>query len=105
LKTVVSRKAMRPKRETMNPVGRQMNRIHVRRIAEVILAIFICIFVARAVPNLNVIPNIPWATQDREIDYKTWGAYTRLQWLSLHPHSPGARTKFNATNSSSAAWT
>jgi hypothetical protein len=60
------------------------------RIAEIILVIFILAFVARATPNLNVIPNIPWAdartngglgnTADKD-----WGTYARIQFMATHP--------------------
>jgi hypothetical protein len=60
------------------------------RIAELILVIFILGFVARATPNLNVIPNIPWAdsrTKDGSgnTDDKDWGNYARMQFMATHP--------------------
>jgi hypothetical protein len=60
------------------------------RIAEIVLVIFILAFVARAMPNLNVIPNIPWA-DDRtngglgNTADKDWGNYARMQFMATHP--------------------
>jgi hypothetical protein len=60
------------------------------RIVEILLVIFILAFVARATPNLNVIPNIPWA-DDRtngglgNTADKDWGTYARMQFLAMHP--------------------
>jgi hypothetical protein len=59
------------------------------RIAEIFLLTFILAFVARATPNLNVIPTIPWA-EDRPDDFGNaddigWGNYARMQWIATHP--------------------
>jgi hypothetical protein len=60
------------------------------QIAEPILVIFILAFVARATPNLNVIPNIPWAEARTNgglgnTDDKDWGDYVRMQFMATHP--------------------
>jgi hypothetical protein len=62
------------------------------RIMELILVIFILAFVARATPNLNVIPTIPWVG-DRPDDFGNaddigWGNYARMQWIATHPSAP-----------------
>jgi hypothetical protein len=60
------------------------------RIAELLLLSFIVVFVARATPNLDMLPNIPWAedrtTGDLEnTDDKAWGNYARMKFMETHP--------------------
>jgi hypothetical protein len=51
---------------------------------------FIVVFVSRATPNLDMLPNIPWA-EDRtngdlgNTDDKAWGNYARMKFLETHP--------------------
>jgi len=58
---------------------------------QVILAIFILAFVARATPNLDMLPKIPWIDdQPNDIglgntDDKDWGNYARMEFLATHP--------------------
>jgi hypothetical protein len=60
------------------------------RVADLLLLSFIVVFVARATPNLDVLPNIPWA-QDRtngdlaNTDDKRLGNYARMKFLETHP--------------------
>jgi hypothetical protein len=61
------------------------------RIAEIILLTFILAFVARATPNLDMLPRIPWAEdQPNDIglgntDDKDWGIYARMEFMATHP--------------------
>jgi hypothetical protein len=64
------------------------------RIVEILLLTFILAFVARATPNLDVIPSIPWAEdQPNDIglgntDDKDWGKYARMEFMATHPAAP-----------------
>jgi hypothetical protein len=65
------------------------NKTQSTRIIKTLLLTFILVFVARATPNLNVIPNIPWA-EDRSDEFGNaddigWGNYARMQWIATHP--------------------
>jgi len=61
------------------------------RIAELMLLSFILAFVARATPNLDMLPKIPWIDdQPNDIglgntDDKDWGNYARMEFLATHP--------------------
>jgi hypothetical protein len=56
---------------------------------EIVLVTFILAFVARAVPNVDALPSIPWAEQPNadfgNTDDKDWGRYTRMKFLETHP--------------------
>jgi hypothetical protein len=60
------------------------------RMVEILLLTFILAFVARATPNLDMLPNIPWA-EDRttgdlgNTNDKAWGNYARMKFLETHP--------------------
>jgi hypothetical protein len=60
------------------------------RIVEILLLTFTLACVARATPNLDMLPNIPWA-EDRtngdlgNTDDKTWGNYARMEFMATHP--------------------
>jgi hypothetical protein len=53
------------------------------RIMETILVLFIVSFLYRAIPNVDVIPNLPLA--NGQVDDKTWGTYTRMEFLATRP--------------------
>jgi hypothetical protein len=60
------------------------------RIAEIALLVFIAAFAARAEPNLDVLPNIPWAQYRTNgdlgnTDDVAWGKYARMKFLETHP--------------------
>jgi hypothetical protein len=63
------------------------------RVVEILLSTFILEFVARATPNSNLIPNIPWADARTNgglgnTDDKDWGNYARMEWIATKPPSP-----------------
>jgi len=63
------------------------------RIVEIGLVLFICSFIYRAIPNVNVIPDLPWADDLTNNDLgstddKDWGNYARMQWTATHPSAP-----------------
>jgi hypothetical protein len=59
------------------------------RIVEMFLLTFILAFVARATPNLNLIPDIPWANRTNDdlgaTDDKAWGNFARMKFMETHP--------------------
>jgi len=75
------------------------------RLTEFLLLSFIVVFVVRATPNLDMLPNIPWA-EDRtngdlgRTDDKAWGNYARMEFMATHPPAgtptmkPARREKF-----------
>jgi hypothetical protein len=64
------------------------------RIVEILLLTFTLACVARATPNLDMLPNIPWA-EDRtngdlgNTDDKAWGNYARMEFMATHPPAGG----------------
>ena len=66
---------------------------------EIILALFIGSLIYRAIPNVNVIPDLPWAddlTNDKDLgntDDKGFGNYARMKFLETHPPAAPATLK------------
>jgi hypothetical protein len=53
------------------------------RITEIALVLFIASFIYRAIPNANVIPDLP--VSKNQIDNKEWGKITRMEFIATHP--------------------
>ncbi len=54
------------------------------RVATILLLSFIAAFVARTTPNLDMLPNIPWAENRTNGDL---GNYARMEFLATHPRA------------------
>jgi hypothetical protein len=50
---------------------------------EIILVLFDVSFIYRAIPNANVIPELP-ASQN-QVDDQEWGKITRMEFMATHP--------------------
>src|SRR5260370_12266317 len=74
----------------MKTAGKTRTKLTPTRIAEIVLLTFILAFVARATPNLDILPNFPWAEGRTNgdlgnTDDKAWGNYARMKFLETHP--------------------
>ena len=59
------------------------NKVKSTRIIEISLVFFIASFIYRAIPNVNVIPDLP--ASENQIDDREWGKITRMEFLATHP--------------------
>jgi hypothetical protein len=53
------------------------------RIAEILLLSFIVAFIHRAIPNVDIIPDLP--ASENQIDDREWGNITRMKFMETHP--------------------
>jgi hypothetical protein len=53
------------------------------RIMEIILVLFIVSFIYRAIPNVDMLPDLP--ASENQIDDREWGKIARMEFMATHP--------------------